>query len=304
MDLATAVRDYRSFCRSKRISEQTWRWYEQKLRAFRHWAEAEGITEVEQLEARHIWAFVEHLQDSAGFDQGRTRKRSSYTNKGYVQVIKGFLSWAEEEELVDPKVRRKVKLPSVSKRVIRVLTEEQVDALLEAADRDMFPWMVTRDKAIVSLLLDTGIRAAELCGLQRADVALESEDPYILVHGKGDKELEVGPLRGDTVRLIRRYLRQCPRKHDTLFLGRTFTPLTTSGLDQVLYRLRDWAGLEGVEVRAHVFRHTFAVNYMRKVGDIKRLSLLLGHSSVVVTENYLRDFQQREARKGARQHNK
>ena len=83
-----------------------------------------------------------------------------------------------------------------------------------------------------------------------------------------------------------------------MFLNRYGRPLTVSGIDQLLERLNGWARVQGVRVSAHTFRHTFAINYLKNGGDIYRLSRLLGHTSVQVTEGYLRAFKQHEARQG------
>jgi integrase/recombinase XerD len=66
----------------------------------------------------------------------------------------------------------------------------------------------------------------------------------------------------------------------------------------MLYRLRDRAGLQGVRVGAHVWRHTHAYRYIAAGGDLFRLARLMGHSSVVVTQGYLTAFDSREARRG------
>ena len=79
------------------------------------------------------------------------------------------------------------------------------------------------------------------------------------------------------------------------FKERQFTP---KGLDDLLYRLRDRAGISGVRCSAHTFRHTYAFNFIKVGGDVLRLSRLLGHTSVLVTENYLRCFGSQDARGG------
>ena len=75
--------------------------------------------------------------------------------------------------------------------------------------------------------------------------------------------------------------------------------MTPSGIDQVLYRLRDWAGLEGVSVAAHNLRRTFAVQYMRQDGaDVFKLKELMGRADIATTLMYLRNYLQRDARRG------
>ncbi len=86
------------------------------------------------------------------------------------------------------------------------------------------------------------------------------------------------------------------RPGQEVWLNRVGQPLTRNGLDQALYTLRDKAGVEGVRVSAHTSRHTFSFNFLKATGDVYRLSKLLGHSSVAVTETYLRSFRARDAR--------
>jgi integrase/recombinase XerD len=79
-------------------------------------------------------------------------------------------------------------------------------------------------------------------------------------------------------------------------LGRRGTSLTPSGLDQALYRIRGEIGLRDVRLSAHTFRHSFARVWLERGGEVYSLSRLLGHTSVQVTEVYLRDFEARQAR--------
>jgi site-specific recombinase XerD len=302
MRLHAAIDDYLLSCRAANRSVHTVRWYEQKLHAFRDFAQAElALTEVEGLGPRHVNRFVEWLQQTPSMNGRGTR--STYTVRGYVETIKNFLSWAEAEGLVDYRMLRRVTLPKVERRVIRTLTRDQYDRLVRAADQEPWRTLQLRDRAILATLLTTGVRASELCTLRVGDVHYgEGDDSYIVVFGKGRKEREVGPLGLECQRSLRRYLRGSERESESyLFLGRKGTLLTPSGLDQMLYRLREWAGPEhfgGIRLSAHTFRHTFAVNYLKQGGDIKRLQLLLGHTSLTVTQGYLEDFQARDARRG------
>ena len=72
--------------------------------------------------------------------------------------------------------------------------------------------------------------------------------------------------------------------------------MTPSGIDQALYRIRDAIGLYDVRLAAHTFRHSFARIWLEHGGELYSLSRLLGHSSVQVTEVYLREFKSRQAR--------
>jgi site-specific recombinase XerD len=231
--------------------------------------------------------------------------RSTYTVKGYIEVIKNFLSWAEQEELVDEKVRKRVPNPKVEQKVIRILSREQFALLLAASDLEPSRMLQLRDRALLCVLLATGIRASELCGLRLCDLDMGAD--FIRVRGKGKKQREIGPMGQTCLKHLRRYLRGTEvegsgNPEAPVFVSRrTGAALTPDGIDQLIKRLRDHAGDEffaGIRVSAHTFRHTFAVNFLKQGGNIKQLQLLLGHTSLAVTQRYLEDFQARDARRG------
>lgn len=309
MQLADALADYAFYCKQKNITAATWRFYEHKLRLFFGWLAEQDppITSLPQIKPALVYRFTEHLRTTPGYDTHRfqgagTAERSSHTIRGYAQVIKGFLRWAADEELVEPRVAARVVMPSTEKKLIRTFSREQYHALVVAATNEFLPWLTHRDRALLSVLLDTGIRASEVCSLTLDRLSLTRLDPYLLVFGKGRKEREVGPLGVETNRLLRRYLRARPSVgFAEVFLSRRHTPLTPFALDKVLGRLEHWAGPErfaGVRVSAHTFRHTYAVNFLRTGGSIFDLKLLLGHTDIATTQRYLQDYQQRDARRG------
>jgi site-specific recombinase XerD len=297
MKLSAALSEYRVSCAAVPVTPSTWRGYDQKLRTFFAWLKSEfGMDDLEGLGVRHINGFVVFLNSTPSLN-GRG-VRSSYTVKSYIEVIRNFLSWAAAEELIEQKTRDRIQLPRVEKKVIRTLSRAQFDLLHWATANEATREMQLRDRAILCLLLDTGLRAAELCSLTVGNLHL-GDDSHVLVKGKGNKQREIGPLGTETQRALRRHLRG--HEYPTVFVNRRHQSLTVGGLDQILYRLEEWAGaaeFDGVRVSAHTFRHTFAVNFMKAGGDIYTLSLLLGHTSVSTTQGYLKDFQQREARRG------
>lgn len=299
MRLSEALAEYRLACRAKNLSEHTWRWYEQKLSVFRSYLEAEGVQTVAELRPATVYRFTEFLQNTPTLNGRGTR--STFTIKGYVEVIKNFLSWAEQEDLIDEKVRKRIPNPKVEQKVIRIYSREQFDRLMTATDLEPTRMLQLRDKALLCLLLTTGIRAAELCGLRLRDLDLDGD--FIRVHGKGNKQREIGPLGRTCLKHLRRYLRGMQQDATSpVFLShRTGGALTPDGIDQLIKRLRDHAGEEyfpGIRVSAHTFRHTFAVNFLKQGGNIKQLQLLLGHTSLAVTQRYLEDFEARDARRG------
>jgi integrase/recombinase XerD len=298
MQVSQAVDEYRYAI--LRLAPKTQQWYLEKLSVFADWCEQEQIP-LENLKAAHIRRFIDELRTRIN---PQTHKPiSSYTRHGYAQTLKTFLNWCTREEgldeLVSDKLPRRVEMPRIEQKVIETFTADQIKRLFAATEKEYNRSLTMRDRAILAVLLDCGIRASELCGLTMENVFITPNDAYIKVLGKGTKwrECPVGKeARATLHRYITRY-RHAPKDEPHVFLNRANKPLTPNGLDQILYRLRDWAHIKGVRCSAHTARHTYSVSFLTAGGDIYTLSRLLGHTSVQVTENYLRAFKARDARK-------
>jgi integrase/recombinase XerD len=163
-----------------------------------------------------------------------------------------------------------------------------------------------RDYTIILLLLDTGIRVAELCSLTLDNIYLDiREEAFIKVTGKGRKEREVG-ISFDVAQTLWKYVhrfRQPINKNEKrLLISRYGLPLTANGVEQLVRKVAKRAGISGARFSPHTFRHTFSIMFLKNGGNIYKLSLLLGHSSVVVTENYLKDFYSWDARQDQYKH--
>lgn len=298
MDLSQAVEDFH--LANYNLSPKTQEWYRKKLEYFLEWCEPQGLN-VESLRAADIHRFLSHLQDTPGRSTGRPR--SSYTVYGYAEVVKRFLNWCRDEDYpVSKQSFGRLKMPKVEIKVIETFSYDQIKMLLAVADREYNNELTLRDRAIISLLVDTGIRASELVGLQIPHVCMDQHDPHCLVtKAKGKKHREVG-FGAQTRFHLHRYLhrgRKAPAGEEHVFLGRAHEPMTISGLYEMVERLGNWAHITGVRCSPHTFRHTFAMNYLRQGGDIYRLSRLLGHATLEPTQIYLRAFRQEDARRGA-----
>jgi site-specific recombinase XerD len=297
VDLTAALTEYSFACDADNIGCRTWGWCRQKLTAFFVWRHEQDITTVEGVSTPLVRRYLVSLQDTT-IRYGQPL--SGYTIHGYAQVIKGFLTWCADEDLLDAKIVRKISMPKVEQKILATYTEEQVAALFAVCQQAREGWIGTRDTAILNVLLDTGIRASELCDLTLDRVYFEGEDPHLRINGKGRKQREVG-LGRKSRQALHRYLyrlRQAVPTEPHVFVSFKETLFTPKGLDDLLYRLRDRAGITGVRCSAHTFRHTYAVTYLKQGGDIYRLSRLLGHTSVTVTENHLKAFRAKDARNG------
>lgn len=281
------------------LSADTKAWYHSKLEIFANWCKDQGI-DLPDITPKTIITFLEYLQTRIN---PRSKKLiTTDTLHGYIKVIRQFLTWCSDDEdygqYVVKKTVRRIALPKVEQKIIETFTTAEITAFFDAADKSNMP---KRDRAILSLLLDTGIRASELCTLTIENVHISREDAYIKVMGKGRKEREVS--LGSKLRIsLLRYLR-ADRKNanpgDVVFLTQRDEPMNRNTLNQLLYRLRDDAKVK-TRVSAHKWRHTFATRYLLTGGDVYKLSRIMGHTSVSTTERYVRSIQAKDARVGGK----
>ena len=296
--VTNALEDYRYAI--LHLSPRSQKEYVGKLNVFAAWCEEQGVG-VGDIKQAVIRRFVAHLR---GHVNRLGTPIASVTIHGYMRVLKAFLYWLckedDYEDLVSDKVPRRIEMPKVENKIIEVFTHEQIKALLLACDREYNDELTVRDRAIVSVLVDTGIRASELVGLTLENVFLDPHDSYLKVLGKGSKWREVA-LGRQAVAALRRYItryRHGQKTEQHVFLNRHGARLTVRGLEEIIKRLGEWGRVKGVRCSPHTCRHTYAVSYLQASGDVYRLSRLMGHTSVKVTEVYLRAVSNRSARQG------
>ena len=295
MNVRDAVEEYRYATSDHATKTKVMR--EARLELFASWCEEHRIS-LETIKPSDVVKFVETIKVKTHHYTGKPL--STYTIRGYAVNVKAFLNWCAKEDLITSTLPRRIPMPRIEQKVIEVFTDEQIGALFKACEKEGDISLEVRDRALLSVLIDTGIRANEACGLTLNCVFLSPNEAYLKVYGKGSKWREVG-LGKQARTILHRYItrhRKAERGEKHVFLNRYGRPLTVSGIDQLLERLNGSARLQGVRVSAHTFRHSYALNYLKNGGDIYRLSRLMGHTSVQVTEGYLRAFKQKDARNG------
>ena len=287
---------------AKDYSRQSAQRRREVISEFIRWANAQGVSNVEDVTRAIIRRYVSYLRERPNPRYGG--KLSGETQHSRASIVRMFLRFSVREEWLDEKVVAFFDMPKKSQKVIQVFGPEHYARLMRATDLCALPALHLRDKAILSLLFDTGMRAQELCTLTHDAVCISPNESYMRVEGKGRKQRELG-MGKQTTLAVHRYVTRGRQESPLpfVFLTRDAKPMTTNGIDRMLYRLRDDAGakyFEGIRVSAHTLRHSFAVHYMQQGGDIYKLSRLLGHENIHTTERYLRAFQARDARQSSK----
>jgi integrase/recombinase XerD len=258
------------------------------------------VTHLSMIEAVHLRAWLVFLAKEPGV-RGKSRiTRTARTCRWYAQSMHAFCNWLVAEQYIEENPAERVELPKLEKPLIRIIEFEEFEALLAAcaapqekgfiADRN-----AARNRAILWVLWDTGIRVGELCDLRLAN--FDRRQGTLIVFGKGRKERRVA-LGRNALRALLYYLDRW--RQDAEELGETGNPneehiflseggqaLTIDGIEMLFKRLRSRAGLTGKRISAHIFRHTFAVRYLMLGGDIFSLQELLGHEDISTIKNYM-----------------
>ncbi len=194
---------------------------------------------------------------------------------GYVRTLRVLGNWLATEGLSDAAALRGLRRPRVPHKIIEPVADDVLRRLLAVCS--------VRDRAILLLMLDTGLRVSEVAGLRLGDLRA---DGTLKVHGKGSKE-RIVPVGSTARQAIVRYLGQRgPRRQDdALFLGRK-GEISNRGLQHMVRRLKARVGVTG-RLSPHSLRHTFARSYLVNGGDVFSLQRILGHSTLDMVKRYV-----------------
>jgi len=187
-----------------------------------------------------------------------------------------------------------LKTPKINHKVVQALSPSEVERLLNACSGKSM--LDVRNKAILCVLLDTGLRVSELANLKLEDVDMNT-GAIIVRHGKGSKQ-RIVRIGSKAQKALWRYVTIYRRgDSDSLFLTRSGESLDVVGIKILVRRLSKKAG---VKIYAHKLRHTFAISYLRNGGDVFTLQHLLGHATLHMTQRYLQSLSDDDAMKAHR----
>jgi len=143
-----------------------------------------------------------------------------------------------------------------------------------------------RDIAIFELMINTGLREAEVCNLKLDDIVMSERKGVVIVRsGKGEKYREV-PLNANVRRALQTYLEVRPNRGNYLFVSNKSERLSESQLYRII---RKYADMAGIKTHPHMLRHTFATKLLREGKiDLPTLQNLLGHANINTTAIYTR----------------
>ncbi len=264
----------------RRLSPHTEAAYRRDLDALVAFCEGERIAGWKQLDNFHVRTFAarEHRD---GLGPRSVQRRLS--------ALRGFFNYLIRERVIEANPAADIRAPRAAKRLPKTLDVDQVASLLERKPDDA---LSRRDLAMLELLYSSGLRLAELAGLDVAD--LDLADRTVRVLGKGSKT-RVLPVGRRAVAALRGWLADragiVGGGGSALFVGRNGRRL---GARAIQRRVGRWAAASGlnVPVHPHLLRHSFATHLLESSRDLRGVQELLGHADISTTQVYTHlDFQ-------------
>ena len=211
--------------------------------------------------------------------------RSSSTILRRYSLLRNYFCFLNEENILHEEIPD-VDKPKSSKRLPFVMSNEEVDELLEAPDISKDNGM--RDRAMLELMYATGLRVSELLSLRFRNVNMQNG--LITVHGKGNKQRSV-PVSSFALEFLRKYI-DGPRKRvkgskdtDIIFLNRDGKALSRTYFFMQVKRYAEEKGIDS-SVSPHTLRHCFATHLLENGASLRAVQEMLGHSNIATTQIY------------------
>ncbi len=211
--------------------------------------------------------------------------RSSSTILRRYSLLRNYFSFLNEENILHEEIPD-VDKPKSSKRLPFVMSNEEVDELLEAPDISKDNGM--RDRAMLELMYATGLRVSELLSLRFRNVNMQNG--LITVYGKGNKQRSV-PVSSFALEFLRKYI-DGPRKRvkgskdtDIIFLNRDGKALSRTYFFMQVKRYAEEKGIDS-SVSPHTLRHCFATHLLENGASLRAVQEMLGHSNIATTQIY------------------
>jgi integrase/recombinase XerD len=296
--IGQAIADYLLDHEVGNHSDKTLQWHRTALGLLQSFLEEErGISLVGEVDAPDINAWFAYMRK---IPTSRGKVRSERTIQTYARSARAFFHWLVRREILERNPFDRVVFPKVGKPLIRTIEPEEFEQLLLACTPpgEIGPFAdraAARNRAILWILYDTGIRLSELCGLRTGD--FDRKHALIVIKGKGSKERRIA-LGNNCLGHLLYYLdRHRPDEEelaewgsageDHLFLAETRRPLTVNGVTLLFARIRKRAGITDKRISPHIFRHSFAIRYLVLGNDPFSLQELLGHEDMTTVKNYM-----------------
>jgi integrase/recombinase XerD len=306
------VEDFLQSLRHERgQSDNTAKTYAALLGKFVAWADKQGLADWQDVELKHLMAFLSHERNRNHLPPGRTPSRIGNNpesgNAGsqghatspspakrlssesvYLEIaaLRAFYKFAENEKILPANIAENLSLPRRWKRLPKALSNDEIHKLLTPEAPATADSLC--DHAVLELAYACGLRLSELKDLRLEQLHLDAG--FINVIGKGNKE-RVVPVGKTAIAALNQFIETgrprliTPKSPANVFLNRRGTPFAAVTLWR---RIKNRVKRSGIErnITPHMLRHSFATHLLEHGADLRVIQELLGHASIGTTEIY------------------
>lgn len=249
-------------------------WYKWQIGDFFRWLGSDDPADLSLLHFKEYGVYLRSLSKRDGC------KLSGSSVQGALRAVKAFYNFAIDNDNIEDFSKR-LKLPKVHSKE-QLILDDEIQKLLSSFPNTS---LGLRNRCIVLLMLDCGLRRGEIPKLNVHDVLFSSHS--LLVTGKGTKQrlVPLGNLCYNSLKQYKDKIRRFCWNDEPFFLDRSGERLSDNLLKQLFQDLKARTGIN--RLHPHLLRHTFATYYLADGGDLETLRIILGHSNVQTTQMYL-----------------
>lgn len=232
---------------------------------------------IEDIQPDHLQSYIESKVDK--------EKVTSRTESRIISSIKSFFKFLEIDNIINSNPSLILVNPKIKRKIPTTLTDKEVENIFKAVE--MYKPEGKRNRAIIAVLYNCGLRVSELINLKLTDINFNKNTVHI--SGERERTLHLNPSTKEEIKEYiqgyRNYLDIQSESENILFLNKRGTAISRVMIFNIIKHLAKRAQIKK-QVSPCIFRHTFANNQRRKGIDLMNLKIMLGHSSVVTTEIY------------------
>jgi site-specific recombinase XerD len=284
MSIEKAINDFLLSCKVEGKSYGTIECYSDKLKGFLWYCNNFNLPDdIKAIETNHLRQFLAYLRETPHrFNSTCPRAKkpiNSTTIQKYYRALSALINWSISEGILDNNPLIKIKVPRAEKKVIKSLIPAEVNQLISSLP-NTFDGI--RNKAIILVLIDCGLRLGELLNIRMTDI--NPEQQLMKVDGKtGERVVRYGDTTRKALLAYLKLRSKYNGRNDNLWITKKGFTLKDSSVETLFIKLRKRTG---IHVHPHLLRHTFATMWLRNGGDSLMLQRLLGHTTLMMTNRY------------------
>ena len=286
MLLKDAAKEFEFNCKCRKLSDKTIKNYNKLISYLLDYLKDRYmVLTLEDMRSTYIKSYLIYLQEKGAKPQ--------YIND-QLKAFKVLFRYLYEEGYTECILTERIKNVKQPKTIIQTFTEKEIKNMINYYSGNTYIEM--RNKLMLMIFFDTGIRLSELINLKISQI----KDEYIIIHGKGDKE-RVVPKSNLLSKWLFKFInirenyfefRHVP---ENLFLSRNGRIMTTEAIHRVVKNAGIGVGVnKNIRISPHTCRHTFAQMQLKNGLDLYSLSRLMGHSNISITQRYLEGLKNSE----------